>query len=106
MARLTIVGATAILASALATSAIAQQVIYNPGYCSQYYPNANCQNPGPGNPYTGLYHRHRAAYRHYRGPAEVAAGTAGAVAPGQWAPLQPHRGQMPMPMTPAPMPIL
>ena len=24
-----------------------------PGYCAFYYPNANCQNKGPGNPYTG-----------------------------------------------------
>ena len=31
----------------------AQEVIYNPGYCAQFYPNANCQNKGPGNPYTG-----------------------------------------------------
>jgi len=22
-----------------------------PGYCAFYYPNANCQNKGPGNPY-------------------------------------------------------
>ncbi len=24
-------------------------------YCAQFYPNANCQNKGPGNPYTGDY---------------------------------------------------
>jgi UDP-glucose 4-epimerase len=24
-----------------------------PGYCAFFYPNANCQNKGPGNPYTG-----------------------------------------------------
>jgi hypothetical protein len=47
--------AAAILASALANPAMAQQVIYNPGYCAQFYPNANCQNKGPGNPYTGSY---------------------------------------------------
>ncbi len=40
---------------------MAQEVIYNPGYCAQFYPNANCQNKGPGNPYTGSYQR-RAAY--------------------------------------------
>jgi len=34
------------------TPAMAQQVIYEPGYCAFYYPNANCQNKGPGNPYT------------------------------------------------------
>jgi hypothetical protein len=32
--------------------AIAQQVIAEPGYCAFFYPNANCQNKGPGNPYT------------------------------------------------------
>jgi hypothetical protein len=30
-------------------------VIYNPGYCAQFYPNANCQNKGPNSPYTGDY---------------------------------------------------
>jgi hypothetical protein len=43
----------AVLAAALAGPAVAQEVIYNPGYCAQFYPNANCQNKGPGNPYTG-----------------------------------------------------
>jgi hypothetical protein len=55
--RLTIVGAAAIVAAALASPAMAQQVISNPGYCAQFYPNANCQNNGPGNPYTGSYQR-------------------------------------------------
>src|SRR5712675_927920 len=55
-------GAAAIIASALASPAMAQQVIYNPGYCAQFYPNANCQNKGPGNPYTGDYQR-ESAYR-------------------------------------------
>jgi len=31
---------------------MAQQVMSEPGYCAFYYPNANCQNKGPGNPYT------------------------------------------------------
>jgi opacity protein-like surface antigen len=73
--------AAALAAAALASPAAAQEVIYNPGYCAQFYPNANCQNKGPGNPYTGnswrsgwqrgyawagprpWRHRH---YRHYR----------------------------------------
>src|SRR5437773_11062467 len=50
-----------ILSSALASPAMAQEVIYNPGYCAQFYPNANCQNRGPGSPYTGSYQRQ--AYR-------------------------------------------
>ena len=57
MTRSAILGAAAILASALAGPAMAQEVIYNPGYCAQFYPNANCQNRGPGSPYTGSYQR-------------------------------------------------
>jgi hypothetical protein len=41
----------AVLAAALTAPATAQEVIPNPGKCAQYYPNANCQNYGPGNPY-------------------------------------------------------
>lgn len=55
-----LLGAAAILSSALASlasPAMAQEVITNPGYCAQFYPNANCQNKGPGNPYTGDYQR-------------------------------------------------
>ena len=52
-----ILAAAAVLASTLAGPAMAQEVIYNPGYCAQFYPNANCQNKGPGNPYTGSYQR-------------------------------------------------
>jgi len=48
-----ILAAAAILASALAGPAMAQEVIYNLGYCAQFYPNANCQNKGPGSPYYG-----------------------------------------------------
>jgi hypothetical protein len=54
--KVAILGA-ALLAAALASPAKAQEVIYNPGYCAQFYPNANCQNKGPGNPYTGNYRR-------------------------------------------------
>ena len=53
MTKSKILAAAAILASALASPAMAQQVIYNPGYCAQFYPNANCQNRGPGSPYYG-----------------------------------------------------
>ena len=44
--------AAAILASVLATPVLAQEVIYDPGFCAFFYPNANCQNKGHGNPYT------------------------------------------------------
>ncbi len=46
---------------ALACPAAAQAVIWEPGFCAQYYPNANCQNKGPGNPYTGSYQQNLAA---------------------------------------------
>jgi len=44
--------AAAILASVVATPVLAQEMISNPGYCAFFCPNANCQNKGPGNPYT------------------------------------------------------
>jgi hypothetical protein len=47
-----LIGVAAVAAAAFATPALAQQVIEDPGYCAQFYPNANCQNLGPGNPYT------------------------------------------------------
>jgi hypothetical protein len=81
--KLALIGAAAIAAAAFATPALAQQVIEAPGYCAQFYPNANCQNLGAGNPYTdGGYYRdwrqgnvmmsHQAAepeaYRYHGGP--------------------------------------
>jgi hypothetical protein len=51
--KVALLGAVLAAAAALASPAGAQEVIYNPGYCAQFYPNANCQNKGPGNPYTG-----------------------------------------------------
>ena len=61
MTRIKILGAAAILASALAGPAMAQPVISNPGTCAELYPNANCLNAGQGNPYTG--NTRRQAYR-------------------------------------------
>ena len=46
-----LLGAAAALA-VIATPAMAQAVMGEPGYCAFYYPNANCLNKGPGNPYT------------------------------------------------------
>jgi hypothetical protein len=53
MSNFRLLGAVAILATAIASPVPAQQVISEPGYCAQFYPNANCQNKGYGNPYTG-----------------------------------------------------
>jgi len=92
MTKLGLLGAATILSTALASPVMAQQVISNPGYCAQFYPNANCQNKGPGNPYTGSYQRgavYQNGYnrwddgrRTYRDsgfwPGDVAAGVAGA----------------------------
>lgn len=52
MATYKLLGTAAALAM-LSTPSAAQQVISEPAYCAFYYPNANCQNKGPGNPYTG-----------------------------------------------------
>jgi hypothetical protein len=65
-------GAVALVAAASVTPALAQAVISDPGYCAQFYPNANCQNLGPGNPYTdGGYYRNdwqhsNASIHHHR----------------------------------------
>ena len=53
--KLALIGIAAVATAAFATPVLAQQVIEDPGYCAQFYPNANCQNLGPGNPYTGDY---------------------------------------------------
>jgi hypothetical protein len=46
------------LYAAVATPASAQEVVYNPGYCAQFYPNANCQNKAANSP---IYRRLPAA---------------------------------------------
>jgi hypothetical protein len=55
VSRFALLGALALVSAMAATKVTAQEVIYNPGYCAQFYPNANCQNKGPNNPYTGDY---------------------------------------------------
>jgi hypothetical protein len=92
MTKLGLLGAALVVSSALASPLMAQEVITNPGRCAQYYPDANCQNLGPGNPYTGGYQRrtqYRNSYNRWDGdrhdntgfwPGDVAAGVAGAAA--------------------------
>ncbi len=48
--KLALIGAVLVAATSLAGPASAQAVVEDPGYCAQFYPNANCQNYGPGNP--------------------------------------------------------
>lgn len=57
MTKFALFGTVALVCVAAATPVKAQEVIYNPGYCAQFYPNADCQNKGPNNPYTGDYQR-------------------------------------------------
>jgi hypothetical protein len=71
MTKSVLLGAAALLSVMAATPVTAQEVTYNPGYCAQFYPNANCQNKGPNNPYTGDYQRRneiRGAYAWSAGP--------------------------------------
>ena len=53
---------------ALAAPASAQPVVYDPGRCAQFYPNANCQNKGPGNPYTDPNYRRNGGQSSGPGP--------------------------------------
>lgn len=55
MTKFAMLGAAAFLTITTVMPAAAQEVISNPGYCAQFYPNANCQNKGPNNPYNGDY---------------------------------------------------
>ncbi|SDT55910.1 hypothetical protein [Bradyrhizobium canariense] len=50
-------GAAAVLTALSFTPAPAQQVMSEPAYCAFFYPYANCQNKGPGNPYTDPNYR-------------------------------------------------
>jgi hypothetical protein len=45
-----LMGVAALATAAFAAPALAQAVVEDPAYCAQFYPNANCQNLGPGNP--------------------------------------------------------
>jgi hypothetical protein len=57
MSTLKLLSAVAVLSTAIATPALPQQVMTEPAYCAFYYPYANCQNKGPGNPYTDPNYR-------------------------------------------------
>jgi hypothetical protein len=55
MRKFGLLGAAAILSAGFATPLMAQAVLDYPAACAQFYPDANCDNLGPGNPYTGGY---------------------------------------------------
>ncbi|WJR77327.1 hypothetical protein [Bradyrhizobium sp. NP1] len=65
MSRVRRLSGCAVLLSLWITPASAQHVTSNPGWCAQFYPNANCQNYGPGNPYTSYGWAHRGHWRHH-----------------------------------------
>jgi BA14K-like protein len=74
MSHLRLLGAVAILATAMASPVLAQAVISEPGYCAFFYPNANCQNRGPGNPYTDSnYQRSQGMYAYTGSEANACA---------------------------------
>jgi hypothetical protein len=50
MSMLKACGAAAMLTAISLTQAPAQQVVWEPGHCAQFYPYANCQNDWPGTP--------------------------------------------------------
>jgi hypothetical protein len=66
---------SAVLLAALGSGpALAQAVVEDPGYCAQYYPSANCNNYGPGNPmYPGSFRPSGSYDGAYRGPYAAAA---------------------------------
>jgi hypothetical protein len=87
-----LLAATAILASALASPAMAQTMVQSPGHCAQFDANGNCLNNGAGRAYRhhGRWHE---SYNRLNGdrtgfwPADAAAdvvggavGTAAAIA--------------------------
>ena len=74
MSILRLIGAASVLIVLGAAPALAQQVISEPGYCAFFYPNANCQNKGAGNPYTDP--NYRSYYSSSYGDATVAAAPA------------------------------
>ena len=59
MLKCTISSTAIALALAITASAptAAQEVVAEPGNCAFFYPYANCQNKGPGNPDTDPYFR-------------------------------------------------
>ena len=76
MTKSALLGAVALLSAAVAAPAAAQEVVYNPGYCAQFYQNANCQNKGSDSPYTGDHQRRnqvRGAYASGTGPCAMGA---------------------------------
>jgi hypothetical protein len=73
--------ALAAILSVISVPAMAQAVISEPGYCAFFYPNANCQNKGPGNPYTDGNYRAYYQRGYVDGGMPAAGQTVGAAPP-------------------------
>ena len=68
-------GAAAVLTAISFTQAPAQQAMSEPAYCAQFYPNANCQNKGPGNPYNDPNYRRYGGQRSGQWPGGETVGS-------------------------------
>jgi len=86
MTSLKLLGLAAIIASALATPALAQTAADNAARCAGLFQDPSCQNLGSGNPTTGRAYRHRHMAHQQMNPNDGTQsgfwplGTAGAVA--------------------------
>jgi hypothetical protein len=89
--KIALIGAALIAAAALSTPASAfPRVVTNPGYCAQFYPNANCQDYGPGNPYTGSYQAGQGNWQN--GYARMGSSRMGSSQMGRTHAMRHHRG--------------
>ena len=50
MSKFALLGVVAVLAATAASPALAQAANSEPGYCAQFYPNADCNSVGPETP--------------------------------------------------------
>jgi hypothetical protein len=76
MSKFVLLGAIAVLAATAAPPALAQAANSEPGYCAQFYPNADCNSVGPETP--GSHTTEKAVESE---PAEAAPAVAPATAP-------------------------
>ena len=76
MSRLGPLGALAVLSTFVLMPAQAQQAMSEPAYCAFFYPNANCQNKGPGNPYTDPNYRRNGGASSGQWPSNETVGVA------------------------------
>ena len=81
MSMIRIVGAAVVLSALSVTPVSAQQVMSEPAYCAFFYPNANCQNKGPGNPYTDPNYRRNGGQSSGPGPYNYSPGSYATDAP-------------------------